>query len=90
MILPGRRREIRFSENLRTLRARSGLTQRELGKAVGLDGVSISRIETQARDGKKSGEKTYLHTAVILSEYFGVTLDEMVFGSPWRNEPHRF
>ncbi len=60
-----------FGENLRTLRAARGLTQKELGERVGLSKAVVSKYENAL------GYPT-LDTLITLAEFFGVTTDYLL------------
>lgn len=59
-----------FGRNLRALRKSQNLTMRELGERVGLAYQTINRYER--------GFTPTMLTALMLADYFGVTLDELI------------
>lgn len=61
----------RFGEKLRTLRQRHGMTMRELADALGFKSHGfIGDLES----GRKHPS---LDLAVVLADYFGVTVDQL-------------
>ncbi|MDR0571093.1 MAG: helix-turn-helix domain-containing protein [Clostridiales Family XIII bacterium] len=64
-------REIIFSERVKALRLSAGLTQPQLGAAVGLSKQAVNGIEHGRRH-------TTLRNACVLADYFGVSLDYLV------------
>ena len=62
-----------FNERLMDLRKSKGLSQDELGEKIGVSRQSISKWEV----GTSYPDFTRL---VILSDYYGITLDELVKG----------
>ena len=62
-----------FNERLMDLRKSKGLSQDELGEKIGVSRQSISKWEV----GTSYNDFTRL---VILSDYYGITLDELVKG----------
>ena len=66
-------KEMRFAENLRTLRQERNLTQMELAKKLGFNKNSIMRWERNTSDPS-------LFNAAVIADYFGLTMDELCFG----------
>ena len=60
-----------FSQRIYELRKRRGLSQKELGDAVGLSHKSISTIESGARS-------TTIEKLIALARYFGVSTDYLL------------
>ena len=60
-----------FSQRIYELRKRRGLSQKELGDAVGLSHKSISTIES----GLSS---TSIEKLILLADFFGVSTDDMI------------
>lgn len=61
----------KFSEKLKELRIEKSLTQVELAKATNLSQAAIAKWE--------SGKRTpTMECLIILSEYFGITIDYLV------------
>jgi transcriptional regulator with XRE-family HTH domain len=60
-----------FSERVKQLRINNNLSQLELGKAVNLSKQSINDIE-------HGRSKTTLDKAVILADYFNISIDYLV------------
>ena len=60
-----------FSEKLKELRFSNNLSQVELGKAVGLSKQTINDIE-------HNRSKTTLDRAMVIADYFEVSLDYLV------------
>lgn len=60
-----------FSEKLKELRTLKGLSQVELGKAIGLSKQTINDME-------HNRSKTTLDRVIILADYFDVSLDYLV------------
>lgn len=58
---------------IRSLRIRNGYTQNELAKAMNIDQGSLSRIEL-------GGKGCSVDSLVQLSEFFHVSLDELILG----------
>ena len=63
--------ELIFAERIRLLRLRRGLTQKELGDAVGLTNRAVSMIE-------KGGQGTTLEKLVLLARFFEVSTDYLL------------
>ena len=63
--------EIKFAENLRALRLGKGLTQEELGKALGVDKRTVSSWETGIRAPD-------IHKLAKICEFFGETFDSLL------------
>lgn len=61
----------RFKENLKELRKETGLTQKSLGESVGILERTVSYLES----GKRECD---IDTLIKLSDFFGVTVDELV------------
>lgn len=62
-----------FNERLMDLRKSKGLSQEELGEKIGVSRQSVSKWEL----GTSYPDFTRL---VVLSDYYGITLDELVKG----------
>ena len=62
-----------LNENIRALRIDAGLSQDELAARLGVSRQSVSKWET----GSATPE---LEKLTAMSELFGVTLDELVYG----------
>ena len=60
-----------FAERVYELRVKRGLTQRELGTAIGLTHKSISTIESALRTKKKK-------KLVLLAKFFDVSTDYLL------------
>ena len=60
-----------FAERVHMLRKQRGMSQRELGEAIGLSHKSISTIESGSRT-------TTLEKLVILARFFQVTTDYLL------------
>lgn len=60
-----------FSERVLKLRKQRGLSQKELGDAVGLSHKAISTIESGSRG-------TSLEKLIVLSQFFGVSTDYLL------------
>lgn len=60
-----------FSERVLKLRKQRGLSQKELGDAVGLSHKAISTIEGGSRG-------TSLEKLIVLSQFFGVSTDYLL------------
>ena len=60
-----------FSARVRDLRLKKGISQKELGDAVGLSGKAISTIESGSRS-------TSMEKLVALAKYFSVTTDYLL------------
>ena len=65
-------KEIRFAENVKTLRQGRNLTQAELAKKLGFNKNSIIRWEQNTSDPS-------LFNAAVIADYLGLTLDELCF-----------
>lgn len=63
--------EIKFSNNLRALRNGRGLTQEELGKAIGVDKRTVSTWENGISEPN-------LHTIAKICEFFDETFDSLL------------
>lgn len=63
--------EIKFAENLKALRSERGLTQEELGKAIGVDKRTVSTWETGLSEPN-------LHTIAKICEFFDETFDSLL------------
>ena len=64
-----------FSRRVYELRKKSGLSQKELGEAVGLSHKAISIIESGARS-------TSIEKLIALADFFGVTIDYLLGREP--------
>lgn len=64
---------IKFAENLKVLREKKGLTTIELAGEIGLSGRSLFSFE-------KGTNSPSLEELVKIADFFGVTLDGLVFG----------
>lgn len=60
-----------FSERLKTLRQQANLSQAELGNAIALSKQTINDME-------HGRSKTTLDKAILLADYFDVSLDYLV------------
>jgi len=60
-----------FSDKLKELRKTHNLSQVELGKAIGLSKQTINDIE-------HNRSKTTLDRAIVIADYFNVSLDYLV------------
>ena len=60
-----------FSQRICELRKKSGLSQKELGQAVGLSHKAISTIESGSRS-------TTFEKLILLAEYFHVSTDYLL------------
>ncbi len=60
-----------FSDNLTAYRKQAGLSQEQLGERVGVSRQTVSKWEA----GQSYPD---FHRLVLLSDYFGLTLDELV------------
>ncbi len=60
-----------FSENVKLLREQANLSQSELGSAIGISKQTVNDIE-------HGRSKTTLDRAIILADYFNVSLDYLV------------
>lgn len=60
-----------FSERVLQLRKKSGLSQKELGEAIGLSHKAISTIESGSRG-------TSLEKLILLSQIFDVSTDYLL------------
>lgn len=63
-----------IKSNLKLLRNKACLSQRELEEQTGISYLTIFRIET----GKTSEEKSSIETVSKLAAYFNVSLDDFV------------
>lgn len=61
-----------FGENIKYLRTRSGLTQKDLGKVVGGTNAMIQKYE------KGTGSPSF-EILIKLAEYFDISIDDLVF-----------
>lgn len=61
-----------FSENLKYYRKYKGVTQKELADAIGTNNTTLSNWE-------KDISKPDIDTIVKLSNYFGISIDDLVF-----------
>ena len=60
-----------FSQRICELRKQRGLSQKELGEAVGLSHKAISTIESGSRS-------TTIEKLVLLADFFGVSTDYLL------------
>lgn len=60
-----------FSQRIYELRKQRGLSQKELGEAVGLSHKAISTIESGSRS-------TTIEKLVLLADFFGVSTDYLL------------
>ena len=60
-----------FSQRIYELRKQRGLSQKELGEAVGLSHKAISTIESGSRS-------TTVEKLVLLADFFGVSTDYLL------------
>ena len=60
-----------FSQRIYELKKQRGLSQKELGEAVGLSHKSISTIESGSRS-------TTIEKLVLLADFFGVSTDYLL------------
>ena len=60
-----------FSQRIYELRNQRGLSQKELGEAVGLSHKAISTIESGSRS-------TTIEKLVLLADFFGVSTDYLL------------
>ena len=60
-----------FSENVKMLREQANLSQAELGATIGISKQTVNDIE-------HGRSKTTLDRAIILADYFNVSLDYLV------------
>ena len=60
-----------FSQRIYKLRKQRGLSQKELGEAVGLSHKAISTIESGSRS-------TTIEKLVLLADFFGVSTDYLL------------
>ena len=60
-----------FSQRIYELRKQRGLSQKELGEAVGLSHKAISTIESGLRS-------TTIEKLVLLADFFGVSTDYLL------------
>ena len=58
----------KLSERLKALRNERGISQIKLAEELGLNNITIAKIETGDRS-------TSIETLIIFAEYFGVTTD---------------
>ena len=63
--------EIKLAENLKALRRGRGLTQEELGKALGVDKRTVSTCETGTSEPN-------LHAISNICEFFDETFDSLL------------
>lgn len=64
-----------FSRNLKALRKEKGITQGDLGKAIGVGTTTVSNYE------KKVSEPD-MDTLIAISKYFGITIDNLLLNEP--------
>ena len=64
-----------IKRNLKLLRNRANLSQREIEEYTGISYLTIFRIET----GKTSEQKITIDTIFKLASFFQVTIDDFVF-----------
>lgn len=64
-----------FSDNLKYYRLRKGITQRELATEIGTNNTTLSNWE-------KGISKPDIDTIIKLSNYFGISIDELIFSKP--------
>lgn len=62
-----------IGERLKILRERKGITQKELGRLMGISGMTIYRIEI--------GGELNIEKLIQLSEIFRVSLNYLVYGT---------
>ena len=62
---------MKFSENLRQLREKQGLTQKELAEELGISLRAYQYYERNEREPQ-------LSTLIRIADYFDVSLDELV------------
>lgn len=67
-----------FTDNLRALMCAKGVSRRKMAADCG---ISPSAVNSWFN---RSAENISLPTLVKLSEYFGVTIEELVYGTPQR------
>lgn len=60
-----------FSQRIYELRKQRGLSQKELGEAVGLSHKAISTIESGSRS-------TTIEKLVLMADFFGVSTDYLL------------
>ncbi|HIT07522.1 MAG TPA: helix-turn-helix transcriptional regulator [Candidatus Merdivicinus faecavium] len=68
-----------LSEQIYTLRRKSGLSQEQLAEKVGVSRQAVSKWETGASVPE-------LDKLLALSEFFGVSVEELTSGAPARRE----
>ncbi|WP_071441756.1 helix-turn-helix domain-containing protein [Traorella massiliensis] len=64
-----------IKRNLKLLRNRANLSQREIEKYTGISYLTIFRIET----GKTSEQKITIDTISKLASFFQVTIDDFIY-----------
>ncbi|QSR35185.1 transcriptional regulator [Marinobacterium iners] len=69
-----------IGENLKNIRKKMKMSQKELAEASGISSAQISRIE------KGDQKNPQLETVVSLATNLGVSLEELVFGEKSPNE----
>ena len=69
-----------FSESLRTIRKKQGLSQQKLAEKAGLSYVMIAKIEQGAT------KEPSVVSMIKLADALGVTLDELVGRTPPRRQ----
>ena len=69
-----------FTDNLQSLMSAKGISRRKLAKECG---ISPSAVNSWFN---RSAENISLPTLKKLSEYFGVSIEELVYGSETRRE----
>ena len=67
-------------EKLKTLRAKNGVTQRQLAEAIGVSQQSINKYENQNIEPDIS-------TLIAMAEYFNTTVDYLVGRTELSDEP---
>ena len=72
-----------FSDNLRLLRTKHRLSQKEIGDIVGLTPQSISKWENNVAEPDKE-------SLIKLSKYFGVSIDYLLGNSTEENQSIRY
>lgn len=70
-------REIKFGINMKALRTQRKLSQSEFSKQLNISQNVISQYETGTRFPS-------FENLLMLSDFFGVTLDELIYGSDLR------
>lgn len=63
-----------FAENLKTLRLNRGISQQRLGEAMGVSAVAVGKWE-------KGMTSPDMNKLMLLADYFGVTMDQLVRGT---------